>query len=123
MKSDESQTPIHVTLLLLSAKPSAHSFFQVFCDLKSWKLHHAWSVDHAEEILCEKTIPLVVTDETLDADEVEQLLQAAPNVPPRVLVCTEPYREDQLFGALTLAWLSWRVKKEVGWTVDNRVSA
>jgi len=123
MNLNGSQTPTPVTILLLSANPSSHSFFQVFCDLRSWKIHHAWSIDHAEEVLHETTIPLVVTDETLDAGEMEQLLQAARSIPPRVLVCTEPYRENQLFGALTLAWLSWRVKKEVGWTVDYRLSA
>ena len=128
-----------VTVLLVSSHPDDHRYFQCFCDLRKWALHHAWSLARATELLNALTIPVVVADETLSHREWLALLEAGIPNPPNVIIAprkadrcsgreagsdaaiqvlARPFRDRDVFRAVTLAWLAWELRVRLGWKLE-----
>jgi DNA-binding response OmpR family regulator len=128
-----------VTVLLVSSSPDDHRYFQLFSDVRDWRLCHAWTLARATELLRMATIPVIVVGEMLPDGEWLGLLESRSPESPHVIVtanyvgdrfCMEaanhvsfdmlarPFENKEVFRAITLGWLAWQLRARFGWDLE-----
>ncbi len=124
-----------VSLLLVSSYPEDHRYFQHFCDVRDWRLRHAWNPAGAAQLLRTHAIPVIVLEHPFPTEAWPAEFRAGRPDSPRLIaaagepalsssrragkdpasdIVPRPLQDGHVFRAVTLAWLDWQLRVRLG---------